>query len=71
MRLTNFVRGSSAVLRLAALQNRCQGGMLGLEKLRSLTEENCLTGMLVRLAEKLGPGESARFECGSPSRLAR
>jgi hypothetical protein len=24
-------------------------------------------GMVVRLAEKLGPGEPVRFECGSPS----
>jgi hypothetical protein len=35
-----------------------------LEELRS---SDRMPGMLVRLAEKLGPGEPVRFECGSPS----
>ena len=37
-------------------------GCKGLEELRSV-----LSGMLVRLAEKLDPGEPVRFECDSPS----
>ena len=50
------------VLHPEASQDRCQRGMQGLEELRSV-----LSGMLVRLAEKLDPGEPVRFECGSPS----